>query len=327
MFARCSTQSESKSLRNTEAELAAMGISAVYDPTEIADSSTAVRAAEGSGAAGGTRTGAVGGPGAKRPQKSRQAPVDLSDMPAFLTRIPKPGETVQCYIVRKKKMYSIYKLYLQQENAAGPAHANNTFLIAARKRKKNARGSNYLISLDEDVGNVKKSSPTYFGKVRANFVGSEFLMYDRGRSDANEEDDDGEVNPDIKEPRKELGVILYETNVLGTKGPRKMRVVVPPVRNDGTVAAAKEEGMLDLVKEDNYSQGFELANKAPRWNESIGAYCLNFNGRVTLPSVKNFQLQIEVSVAIFPHRIFSLSCPHMSKWNRFTESNSTPRCL
>ena len=33
--------------------------------------------------------------------------------------------------------------------------------------------------------------------------------------------------------------------------------------------------------------------QAPRWNESLGAYCLNFNGRVTLPSVKNFQLQIE----------------------------------
>jgi tubby-related protein 1 len=33
-----------------------------------------------------------------------------------------------------------------------------------------------------------------------------------------------------------------------------------------------------------------LRNKAPKWNEALNAYCLNFNGRVTEASVKNFQL-------------------------------------
>ncbi len=33
-----------------------------------------------------------------------------------------------------------------------------------------------------------------------------------------------------------------------------------------------------------------LRNKAPSWNEHLAAYCLNFNGRVTAASVKNFQL-------------------------------------
>lgn len=33
-----------------------------------------------------------------------------------------------------------------------------------------------------------------------------------------------------------------------------------------------------------------LRNKPPKWNDSLGAYCLNFNGRVTEASVKNFQL-------------------------------------
>ena len=33
-----------------------------------------------------------------------------------------------------------------------------------------------------------------------------------------------------------------------------------------------------------------LKNKPPKWNEQLGAYCLNFNGRVTHASVKNFQL-------------------------------------
>ncbi len=33
-----------------------------------------------------------------------------------------------------------------------------------------------------------------------------------------------------------------------------------------------------------------LRNKPPKWNEQLGAYCLNFGGRVTAASVKNFQL-------------------------------------
>ena len=33
-----------------------------------------------------------------------------------------------------------------------------------------------------------------------------------------------------------------------------------------------------------------LKNKQPKWNDQVGAYVLNFNGRVTRASVKNFQL-------------------------------------
>lgn len=33
-----------------------------------------------------------------------------------------------------------------------------------------------------------------------------------------------------------------------------------------------------------------MVNKPPKWNETVGAYVLNFNGRVTMASVKNFQL-------------------------------------
>ena len=34
----------------------------------------------------------------------------------------------------------------------------------------------------------------------------------------------------------------------------------------------------------------ELESKRPRWSDKIGAYVLTFGGRVTMPSVKNFQL-------------------------------------
>jgi tubby-related protein 1 len=33
-----------------------------------------------------------------------------------------------------------------------------------------------------------------------------------------------------------------------------------------------------------------LRNKQPKWNEQMQAFCLNFQGRVTEASVKNFQL-------------------------------------
>lgn len=37
-------------------------------------------------------------------------------------------------------------------------------------------------------------------------------------------------------------------------------------------------------------EGLTLKNKAPRWHEQLQCWCLNFNGRVTVASVKNFQL-------------------------------------
>ena len=33
-----------------------------------------------------------------------------------------------------------------------------------------------------------------------------------------------------------------------------------------------------------------LKNKPPKWSDQVGAYVLNFNGRVTMASVRNFQL-------------------------------------
>lgn len=34
----------------------------------------------------------------------------------------------------------------------------------------------------------------------------------------------------------------------------------------------------------------ELHNKTPQWNEDTQSYVLNFHGRVTQASVKNFQI-------------------------------------
>ena len=55
----------------------------------------------------------------------------------------------------------------------------------------------------------------------------------------------------------------------------------------------KDEEMLNVFKNrDEYGMKniISLINKPPRWNDQVGAYVLNFNGRVTMASVKNFQL-------------------------------------
>ena len=44
-----------------------------------------------------------------------------------------------------------------------------------------------------------------------------------------------------------------------------------------------------------------LRNKAPRWHEHLQCWCLNFHGRVTVASVKNFQLAAAAAAAADPN--------------------------
>src|SRR5207237_787663 len=41
-----------------------------------------------------------------------------------------------------------------------------------------------------------------------------------------------------------------------------------------------------------------LKNKSPRWHEQLQCWCLNFCGRVTVASVKNFQLVVSVDPSL-----------------------------
>ena len=58
----------------------------------------------------------------------------------------------------------------------------------------------------------------------------------------------------------------------------------------------KDESMLSCFKKKSESAKCHLMffeNRQPKWNEDICAYVLNFNKRVTMASVKNFQLIID----------------------------------
>lgn len=212
-------------------------------------------------------------------------PLDFSDMRRFLTMpVPRGAGVVQCKIIRNKsgtnKLFPTYTLYLKE---------GDRFLMTSKKRPNN-KTSNYLLSMGE--GDLNREGPNYLGKLRSNFVGTEFQIFDNGEN-PKDADDDLPATAGDRNSRKELGVVMYAPNVLGSRGPRKMQVCCPAVDEHDNILTWKSEKdgeMLARLKDRNFRDLIYLINKPPRWNEQVGAYVLNFNGRVTMASVKNFQL-------------------------------------
>ena len=66
-----------------------------------------------------------------------------------------------------------------------------------------------------------------------------------------------------------------------------MQAAVPKLDRDGK---SRSIDVLAKLKAQDKNDITYTINKPPRWNDQVGAYVLNFNGRVTMASVKNFQL-------------------------------------
>jgi tubby-related protein 1 len=99
------------------------------------------------------------------------------------------------------------------------------FLLAGRKRKR-SKTSNYLISTDPT--DLSRGGEAFVGKLRSNLLGTQFTIYDNGYSQLKDDKrEDRRPNP-----RQELAAVIYDTNVLGFKGPRKMTVIIPGMTPD-----------------------------------------------------------------------------------------------
>ncbi|XP_063254124.1 tubby protein homolog isoform X4 [Prinia subflava] len=223
---------------------------------------------------------------ASAPSPSTNEPlIDVDDLEEFAVRPAPQGVTVKCRITRDKKgmdrgMYPTYYLHLERE------HGKKVFLLAGRKRKK-SKTSNYLISIDPT--DLSRGGESFIGKLRSNLMGTKFTVYDNG------------VNPmkttsslEASTLRQELAAICYETNVLGFKGPRKMSVIIPGMNMDHERVSIRprneHETLLARWQNKNTESVIELHNKTPVWNDDTQSYVLNFHGRVTQASVKNFQI-------------------------------------
>ncbi|XP_045681140.1 tubby protein homolog isoform X3 [Phyllostomus hastatus] len=211
--------------------------------------------------------------------------IEVQDLEEFALRPAPQGITIKCRITRDKKgmdrgMYPTYFLHLDREDG------KKVFLLAGRKRKK-SKTSNYLISMDPT--DLSRGGDSYVGKLRSNLMGTKFTVYDNG------------VNPQkASSPlesatfRQELAAVCYETNVLGFKGPRKMSVIVPGmnmVHERVCIRPRNEHETLLARWQNKHTETIiELQNKTPVWNDDTQSYVLNFHGRVTQASVKNFQI-------------------------------------
>lgn len=141
-----------------------------------------------------------------------------------------------------------------------------------------------------------------------------------------------QVSPKVPACNYSIGTVSYELNVLRTRGPRRLHCVMhsiplSSIQEGGTAptpksfphffddqphspppcSQGKDDQTLNFSSTNltNHqtpppiftSDPLILKNKAPRWHEQLQCWCLNFRGRVTVASVKNFQLV----AAVEPH--------------------------
>lgn len=131
-----------------------------------------------------------------------------------------------------------------------------------------------------------------------------------------------QVSPRVPACNYSVGNISYELNVLRTRGPRRLHCIMHSIPvaciQEGATAPTPTLKPFQHTSNEKFSsplpslkpaidlsstsfskpplsvQGTEeplvLKNKAPRWHEQLQCWCLNFKGRVTVASVKNFQL-------------------------------------
>ncbi|RHZ50020.1 hypothetical protein Glove_508g78 [Diversispora epigaea] len=222
-----------------------------------------------------------------RLRKSREEMSQRELIDFVISPVPQ-CQKVLCKITRSKegfgKLYPQYELYIEEQLETG--EETKTFLLSARKRK-NSKSSNYVITIDKlETGILSKST---VGKVRSNFLGTAFAIYSNGRNPFK-----NEPNLDKSPIREELGAVVYDPNILGFKGPRKMTVLLTGMTKSGQrpeFRPAKEsQTLIGKFRNGDHRDILVLHNKSPQWNEDTQSYVLNFNGRVTLASVKNFQI-------------------------------------
>jgi tubby-related protein 1 len=92
-------------------------------------------------------------------------------------------------------------------------YISNTFKhLLSAKKKVFCATSNYALSTDKNDFDVKNKS--YMGKVRSNFLGTQFNGYSKGANP--------EKTTDKTNIRANVVTVKYETNLFGSNGPRRM---------------------------------------------------------------------------------------------------------
>lgn len=199
----------------------------------------------------------------------------------WLTRpCPKGEPPLLCYVERVRNlltMQTTFRCYME------PTEDQSARFLMAAKKKPGKQASYYLVSMEfnpEDRG-----SEALLGKIRANTIGSQYIVTDHG------------LAPDRTQApstlRKELGLVRFQFD---SGGPSRMEVWIPLVQGSGNASTwqpvKESDGIETAVDNKVFEKLSILQSKHPKWDASHGGHVLNFQGRVSECSVKNFQLHM-----------------------------------
>lgn len=216
----------------------------------------------------------------------------LITFPSSLKQAGPKELPIQCFIKRNKKNATFY-LYLSLTQLFMD---KGKFLMAARRVRHGAH-IEYVISLDAD--NISQGSSAYLGKLRSDFLGTKFTMFDTRAPHTNAKSSgirkschftNNQISPQLSIGNFEIGHISYKFNLLKSRGPRRMICKMQPPPSEEENRKEESEKEENKSEEKPYKENMVLWNKVPRWHEHLQCWCLNFHGRVTIASVKNFQL-------------------------------------
>ncbi|GAB4849383.1 Tubby-like F-box protein 7 [Ancistrocladus abbreviatus] len=208
-------------------------------------------------------------------------------------KLPGPRDSpLQCLINRDKKNSKFY-LYLSVSPSA--FSEKGKFLLAAQRYRRGAN-TEYIISLDAD--DLSQGSQAYVGKLSSDFLGTNFTIYDSQPPHNGAKPSNGksgwrfaskQISPQVPAGNFEVGKVSYKFNLLKSRGPRRM-VCSLRCPASGEVITDQTDNAKMKKSQATFSEYTVMRNKAPRWHENLQCWCLNFHGRVTVASVKNFQL-------------------------------------
>ncbi|XP_054814982.1 tubby-like F-box protein 7 isoform X2 [Prosopis cineraria] len=208
---------------------------------------------------------------------------------------PGPRDPPHHCLIKRNKKTSTFYLCL----ALTPSFTDKgKFLLAARRYRRGAN-TEYIISLDAD--DFSQGSNAYVGKLSSDFLGTNFTIYDSqpphngakpSSSRASRRFTSKQISPQVPAGNFEVGQVSYKFNILKSRGPRRMACTMKcPVPLSGESSDDKNLDTDKINSKERVAPGHSiLKNKAPRWHEHLQCWCLNFHGRVTVASVKNFQL-------------------------------------
>ncbi|ETO15209.1 Tub family protein, partial [Reticulomyxa filosa] len=206
----------------------------------------------------------------RRKNENTNLKVDFDNLFNWL-KTPIPcNTTFQTQIKRNKsrlnRLYPKYEVFSKDQGK---------LLMCASKQPKN-KTSNYIIGINfNDQLKQKNEQPSpYLGKLRSNFMGTHFVIYDDGRNPK-------DLCQNQTPTRKEIGAVVYDQNILGTKGPRKMTVLLPDPQTNKSWQPIDSSCLLIEKYTQQIKDGILcLQNRTPKWNYRFVFFSISFKEKL-----------------------------------------------